>query len=182
MSPVGWRTPSAARLKEIVKTASPKGGGIIVRTAAEGASAEDIERDLVFLQRLWDDPDEDEGRLGAGARLRGGRAPIVRDLFAGDFVGAQIDDERTHRRIVSYLKKTSHMIERVHRYRGSAPLFEASGVDQEIRSTLERRVDLPLRRVPRIRLCEAFTVIDVNTGRFVGSRGKSAQGVSRTRS
>ena len=51
VSPVGWRTPSA-RAKAIV-TLDPKGGGIIVRTAAEGASAEDIERDLVFLQRLW---------------------------------------------------------------------------------------------------------------------------------
>src|SRR6185312_13457139 len=69
---------------------------------------------------------------------------IVRDLFAGDFLGAKIDDDRTHRRIVSYLKKTSpHMIERVHRYREKTPLFEASGVDAEIRSTLDRRVDLP---------------------------------------
>ena len=92
-------------------------------------------------------------------------------------MGAQIDDERTHRRIVSYLKKTSpHMIERVHRYRGSAPLFEASGVDQEIRSTLERRVDLPSGGYLVFDYAEAFTVIDVNTGRFVGSRGKSAQG------
>jgi ribonuclease G len=102
---------------------------------------------------------------------------IVRDLFAGDFVGAQIDDDRTHRRIVSYLKKTSpHMVERVHRYRDKAPLFEASGVDAEIRSTLDRRVDLPSGGYLVFDYAEAFTVIDVNTGRFVGSRGKSAQG------
>ena len=168
------------RLKEIVKKLDPKGGGIIVRTAAEGASAEDIERDLVFLQRLW---------KTIQAKAKGASAPmlvyeeaelplrIVRDLFAGDFVGAQIDDDRTHRRIVSYLKKTSpHMIERVHRYREKAPLFEASGVDQEIRSTLERRVDLPSGGYLVFDYAEAFTVIDVNTGRFVGSRGKSAQG------
>ncbi|MBM2821489.1 MAG: ribonuclease, Rne/Rng family [Thermoleophilia bacterium] len=168
------------RLKEIVRKLDPKGGGIIVRTAAEGASAEDIERDLVFLQRLW---------KTIQAKAKGAAAPalvyeeaelplrIVRDLFAGDFVGAQIDDDRTHRRIVSYLKKTSpHMIERVHRYREKAPLFEASGVDQEIRSTLERRVDLPSGGYLVFDYAEAFTVIDVNTGRFVGSRGKSAQG------
>jgi len=168
------------RLKEIVRSLDPKGGGIIVRTAAEGASAEDIERDLVFLQRLW---------KTVQAKAKGASAPalvyeeaelplrIVRDLFAGDFVGAQIDDDRTHRRIVSYLKKTSpHMIERVHRYREKAPLFEASGVDQEIRSTLERRVDLPSGGYLVFDYAEAFTVIDVNTGRFVGSRGKSAQG------
>jgi ribonuclease G len=102
---------------------------------------------------------------------------IVRDLFAGDFVGARIDDDRTHRRIVSYLKKTSpHMVERVHRYRDKEPLFETSGVEAEIRSTLDRRVDLPSGGYLVFDYAEAFTVIDVNTGRFVGSRGKSAQG------
>jgi ribonuclease G len=168
------------RLKEIVRKLDPKGGGIIVRTAAEGASAEDIERDLVFLQRLW---------KTIQAKAKTATAPtlvyeeaelplrIVRDLFAGDFIGAQIDDDRTHRRIVSYLKKTSpHMVERVHRYREKAPLFEASGVDAEIRSTLDRRVDLPSGGYLVFDYAEAFTVIDVNTGRFVGSRGKSAQG------
>jgi ribonuclease G len=168
------------RLKEIVKNLDPKGGGIIVRTAAEGASAEDIERDLVFLQRLW---------KTIQANAKSAEAPslvyeeaelplrIVRDLFAGDFVGARIDDDRTYRRIVSYLKKTSpHMVERVHRYREKAPLFEASGVEAEIRSTLDRRVDLPSGGYLVFDYAEAFTVIDVNTGRFVGSRGKSAQG------
>jgi ribonuclease G len=169
-----------ARLKEIVGKLDPKGGGIIVRTAAEGASAEDIERDLVFLQRLW---------KTIQARAKVASAPslvyeeaelplrIVRDLFAGDFVGVQIDDDRTHRRIVSYLKKTSpHLVERVHRYREKEPLFEAYGVDADIRSTLERRVNLPSGGYLVFDYAEAFTVIDVNTGRFVGSRGKAAGG------
>jgi ribonuclease G len=168
------------RLKEILRGLDPKGGGIIVRTAAEGASAEDIERDLVFLQRLW---------KNIQAKAKAAEAPslvyeeaelplrIVRDLFAGDFASAQIDDDRTHRRIVNYLKKTSpHMVERVHRYRGESPLFEASGVDEAIRSTLDRRVDLPSGGYLVFDYAEAFTVIDVNTGRFVGQRGKSAQG------
>jgi ribonuclease G len=168
------------RLKEIVKGLDPKGGGIIVRTAAEGASAEDIERDLVFLQRLWKTIQTKTKAASAPTLVyEEAELPlrIVRDLFAGDFVGAQIDDDRTHRRIVSYLKKTSpHMIERVHRYRDKAPLFEEWGVEQEIRSTLERRVDLPSGGYLVFDYAEAFTVIDVNTGRFVGSRGKSAQG------
>jgi ribonuclease G len=168
------------RLKDIVKELDAKGGGIIVRTAAEGASAEDIERDLVFLQRLW---------KTIQAKAKDATAPslvyeeaelplrIVRDLFAGDFEGAQIDDDRTYRRIVSYLKKTSpHMIERVHRYREKTPLFEAFGVDKEIQSTLERRVNLPSGGYLVFDYAEAFTVIDVNTGRFVGSRGKSSTG------
>jgi len=166
------------RLKDILKELDSKGGGVIVRTAAEGASAEDIERDLVFLQRLWST---------IQARAKTARAPalvyqeaelplrIVRDLFAGDFVSATIDHERTFKRIVSYLKKTSpHMIERVQRYREKPPLFELHGVDREIESTLDRRVDLPSGGYLIFDYAEAFTVIDVNTGRFVGSRSKSS--------
>ena len=168
------------RLKDIVKRLDPKGGGIIVRTAAEGASAEDIERDLVFLQRLWKTVQtKAKAETAPSLVYEEAELPlrIVRDLFAGDFVGARIDDDRTHRRIVSYLKKTSpHMVERVHRYRDKEPLFDASGVDAEIRSTLQRRVDLPSGGYLVFDYAEAFTVIDVNTGRFVGSRGKSAQG------
>jgi ribonuclease G len=169
-----------ARLKEIIKELDPKEGGIIVRTAAEGASAEDIERDLVFLQRLW---------KTVQAKAKAAKAPalvyqeaelplrIVRDLFAGDFEGAQIDHERTYKRIVGYLKKTSpHMLERVHRYKEKTPLFEGTGVDAEIRSTLSRRVDLPSGGYLIFDYAEAFTVIDVNTGRFVGSRSKTSPG------
>ena len=168
------------RLKEIIKGLDPKDGGIIVRTAAEGASAEDIERDLVFLQRLW---------KTIQAKAKSAKAPalvyqeaelplrIVRDLFAGDFEQALIDHERTFKRIVGYLKKTSpHMLERVHRYKEKTPLFEGTGVDAEIRSTLSRRVDLPSGGYLVFDYAEAFTVIDVNTGRFVGSRSKSSPG------
>jgi ribonuclease G len=169
-----------ARLKDIVKDLDAKGGGIIVRTAAEGASAEDIERDLVFLQRLWKTiQTKAKGATPPTLVYEEAELPlrIVRDLFAGDFSGAQIDDDRTYRRIVSYLKKTSpHMIDRVHRYKEKPPLFEASGVDKEILSTLERRVNLPSGGYLVFDYAEAFTVIDVNTGRFVGSRGKASGG------
>ena len=168
------------RLKEIVKDLDAKGGGIIVRTAADGASAEDIERDLVFLQRLWKTIQAKANKATAPELVyEEAELPlrIVRDLFAGDFVAARIDDDRTFRRIVSYLKKTSpHMIERVHRYKEKEALFEASGVDAEIRSTLDRRVDLPSGGYLIFDYAEAFTVIDVNTGRFVGSRAKSSAG------
>ena len=168
------------RLKDIIKKLDVKEGGVIVRTAAEAASAEDIERDLVFLQRLW---------KTVQARAKTAKAPslvyqeaelplrIVRDLFAGDFESAQIDHERTYKRIVGYLKKTSpHMLERVHRYKEKTPLFEGTGVDAEIRSTLNRRVDLPSGGYLIFDYAEAFTVVDVNTGRFVGSRSKNSTG------
>jgi ribonuclease G len=167
-----------ARLKDILRKLEVKDGGIIVRTAAEGASEEDIERDLVFLQRLW---------KSIEAKAKAAKAPeliyqeaelplrVTRDLFTGDFEKAYIDNDQAYKRITGYLKKTSpHMVERVIRYREKAPLMEAFGVDQEIKSTLHRRVDLPSGGYLIFDYAEAFTVIDVNTGRFVGSRGRNS--------
>ena len=92
---------------------------------------------------------------------------MTRDLFTGDFERLLVDNDRAHKRIVGYLKKTSpHMVERVVRYRDRPPLMEAFGVEQEIRSTLNRRVDLPSGGYLIFDYAEAFTVIDVNTGRF----------------
>jgi ribonuclease G len=164
------------RLRDIVKALDVKKGGVIVRTAAEGASAEDIERDLVFLQRLWKEIETRAKTAKAPTLLyQEAELPlrVVRDLFTGDFQKLVVDDERTQKRIVGYLKKTSpHMAERVFRHREKAPLMDAYGVDAEIRSTLSRRVDLPSGGYLVFDYAEAFTVIDVNTGRFVGSRGK----------
>ena len=167
------------RLRDILKGLSLPKGGIIVRTAAEGASAEDVERDVEFLEKLWKEIQK---------RAKQARAPelvyqeaelplrVVRDLFTGDFESALVDDERTLKRILGYLKKTSpHMAERVARYRDKTPLFEAHGVEAEIRSTLNRRVDLPSGGYLVFDYAEAFTVVDVNTGRFVGSRSRSSK-------
>ena len=168
------------RLKDIFKALDVPSGGVIVRTAAEGASAEDIERDLVFLQRLWKTIQARADEAKAPALVyQEAELPlrVVRDLFTGDFERALVDNERAYKRIVGYLKKTSpHMVDRVVRYKEKPPLFESSGVDAEIRSTLSRRVDLPSGGYLIFDYAEAFTVIDVNTGRFVGGRGKSSSG------
>jgi ribonuclease G len=168
------------RLRDIVKAVAPKKGGVIVRTAAEGASAEDVERDLVFLQRLWKSIEAKTEKAKAPALVyQEAELPlrVTRDLFTDDFERALIDDERTFKRIVGYLKKTSpHMVDRVIRHREKTPLFEQTGVEDAIRSTLSRRVDLPSGGYLVFDYAEAFTVIDVNTGRFVGSRSKSSGG------
>src|SRR5579859_6746506 len=168
------------RLKDILKRLAVKEGGVIVRTAAEGASEEDIERDLVFLQRLWKSI-QAQAKAGTAPELLYQEAElplrVTRDLFTGDFERALVDNDQAYKRITGYLKKTSpHMVERVIRYREKAPLMEAYGVDAEIKSTIGRRVDLPSGGYLVFDYAEAFTVIDVNTGRFVGSRGKSAGG------
>src|SRR5207253_5159189 len=149
-------------------------------TAAEGALAEDIERDLLFLQKLWKSIDTRAKKATPPTLLyQEAELPlrVTRDLFTENFERALVDEERAFKRIVGYLKKTSpHMVDRVQRHREKTPLMEAYGVDAEIRSTLSRRVDLPSGGYLVFDYAEAFTVIDVNTGRFVGSRGKSAGG------
>ncbi len=169
-----------SRLRDILKSVAPKSGSMIVRTAAEGASPEDIERDIDFLQRLWKEIQGRAEKAKAPALVyQEAELPlrVVRDLFTNDFEQAVVDHDLTYKRIVGYLKKTSpHMAEKVRKHTGKTALFEDFGVDEEIRSTLSRRVDLPSGGYLVFDYAEAFTVIDVNTGRFVGSRSKSSAG------
>src|SRR5205823_7078901 len=106
-----------ARLKDILKGLDLKGGGVIVRTAAEGASPEDIERDLLFLQKLWKAIDTRAKKVKPPTLLyQEAELPlrVTRDLFTENFERAYVDDDRAFKRIVGYLKKTSpHMVERV---------------------------------------------------------------------
>jgi ribonuclease G len=166
------------RLRDTLKQVGPKQGSVIVRTAAEGASAEDIERDIDFLERLWKTIQDQAKKVEAPSLVyQEAELPlrVIRDLFTNDFERAVVDHDLTYKRIVGYLKKTSpHMAEKVHKHSGKASLFEEFGVEKEIQSTLSRRVDLPSGGYLVFDYAEAFTVIDVNTGRFVGSRSKSS--------
>jgi len=166
------------RLKKISKGLDLREGGIIVRTAAEGASKEEIEGDLALLQKLWATIKGRADRTDAPALVyQEAELPlrIVRDLFIRDFERVVVDHERTYRRIVGYLRRTSkHLAERVELYSGREPLMEAGGVETAVRSTLDKRVDLPSGGYLIFDYAEAFTVVDVNTGRFVGARGKQS--------
>jgi ribonuclease G len=161
------------RLRDIVKGFElPAGGGLIVRTAAEGALEEDITKDLQLLLKLHEQlMEKSEGQRApkllyneADLSLR-----IIRDLFNDEVEGVIVDDERQYQRIMNYLKRTSPTLtERVQLYEGQRPLFETHGVEQAIRSTLNKRANLPGGGYLIIDYAEAFTVIDVNTGRNVG--------------
>jgi ribonuclease G len=166
------------RLKAICKGLELPEGGLIVRTAAEGASEEELSGDLKLLLKLWSTIRGRAGRTKAPALVyQEAELPlrIVRDLFIRDFKRVVVDHERTYRKIVAYLKRTSpELAARVERYKGKEPLLEKSGVAEAVASTLSRRVDLPSGGYLVFDYAEAFTVIDVNTGRFVGGRGKSS--------
>ncbi|HEX2045314.1 MAG TPA: Rne/Rng family ribonuclease [Gaiellaceae bacterium] len=166
------------RLKAICKTLEVPEGGIIVRTAAEGASEVELTGDLKLLVKLWATIKGRAGRTGAPALVyQEAELPlrIVRDLFIRDFERVLVDHERTYRKIVGYLKRTSpELAARVEKYGGKQPLLEKAGVRGAVLSTLDRRVDLPSGGYLIFDYAEAFTVIDVNTGRFVGGRGKQS--------
>ena len=166
------------RLKGICKDLDLPDGGLIVRTAAEGASKEELEGDLALLQKLWSTIQGRAKRAEAPSLVyQESELPlrIIRDLFIRDFEKVVVDHDRTYRRIVGYLKRTSpELAARVELYKGKEPLMESYGVDQAVRSTLNRRVDLPSGGYLIFDYAEAFTVIDVNTGRFVGARGRSS--------
>jgi ribonuclease G len=166
------------RLKGICKGLELPEGGIIVRTAAEGASKEELEGDMKLLLKLWSTIKGRAARSEAPALVyQEAELPlrIIRDLFIRDFERVVIDHERTYRKIVGYLKRTSpDLAAQVERYDGQEPLMKKSGVWDAVRSTLDRRVDLPSGGYLIFDYAEAFTVIDVNTGRFVGGRGKAS--------
>jgi ribonuclease G len=166
------------RLKVLCKGLELPDGGLIVRTAAEGATEEELTGDLAFLRKLWSTIQGRAARThGPTLVYREAELPlrVVRDLFTNAYERLAIDHERTYRRVVSYLKRTSpELARKVERYHEREPLMARFGVEAAVRSTLDRRVDLPSGGYLVFDYAEAFTVIDVNTGRFVGARGKGS--------
>jgi ribonuclease G len=163
------------RLRDAAKKLEAKDVGIIVRTAAAGASDEDLERDLRFLRHLWAHVSnkvpaaKSPSLVHAEADLS---LKVIRDLLARNVDRVLVDSDRQYRRILGWVRTTQpELVDRIHLHTGSTPLFEEFGVDAAIRSTLNRRVDLPSGGYLLFDFAEAFTVIDVNTGRFVGSGG-----------
>ncbi|CAA9541265.1 MAG: Ribonuclease G, partial [uncultured Thermoleophilia bacterium] len=161
------------RLRGLVKKLKPRnGGGLIVRTAARGAELPELERDLRLLEDQWE---------AIVARAAASRAPalvhqevdlaleMVRDDLRVDVDEVVTDDPATHERIAAYVEQHSpEMLDRVKLHRGATPLMRRYQVEEAIASTLHRRVDLPSGGYLLFDYAEAFTIVDVNTGRFVG--------------
>jgi ribonuclease G len=153
-------------------------GGVIIRTAAHGAKREDFERELKYLHKLHevlvkrvaDTVAPDLVFQEADLSVR-----VVRDIFSAHFERAIVDDEQQYHRLVSFFTRTApELVERVELWKEAGnPLFEAYGVDKAIEGVLSRRVDLPSGGYLIIDYAEALTVIDVNSGSFIG-RGKGA--------
>jgi ribonuclease G len=153
-------------------------GGAIIRTAAYGAKRADFERELLYLFKLHETLEKRVAQTPAPGMVfqeADLSVRVVRDVFSADFERAVVDDPKQHQRLVSFFTRTApELVDRVELWEEPEPLFERYGVDAEIEGVLSSRVDLPSGGYLMIDYGEALTVIDVNTGSFIG-RGKSAR-------
>ncbi len=166
------------RLRRETKGLDLDGGGAIIRTAASGAKRDDFERELQYLFKLHEVLDKRvEETVAPGLVFQEAdlSVRVVRDIFSEHFERAIVDDPKQHQRLVSFFTRTApELVDRVELYEEKAPLFEAYGVEKVINGLMTRRVDLPSGGYLIIDYAEALTVIDVNSGSFIG-RGKGAR-------
>ena len=172
-----------ARLRGLAQELKPEGHGLIVRTAAQGAQRVDLERDLDKLVGAWDDIESRASTANAPALIY--EEPelelrVVRDLFNRDIARCVVDDVALEAKLRSYVRATTPDLDhRLELYEGRLPIFEEYRVLEQIRKSLERRVWLPSGGHIVIDRTEALTVVDVNTGKFVG-RSSLEETVFRT--
>jgi len=163
------------RLRSILDRTKPKQHGVIVRTAAEGITAEEIERDVRRLLQQWEEIEALSGRSQAPSLLY--REPemafrFIREEFNKDFRGVAIDDPEMFERVRTYVESVNPaLVDRITYHdpeTESLPLFERHHVHEQLRKALDRKVWLPSGGSLIIEHTEALTVIDVNTGKNVG--------------
>ncbi len=166
------------RLRKEAAKLDLKGAGAIIRTAAQGATRADLERELLYLFKLNDVLQKRVAETAAPALVfqeADLSVRVVRDIYSAEFERAIVDDEKQHHRLVSFFSRTApDLVDQVELWNEDRPLFEAFGVEKVLDSTLQRRVDLPSGGYLMIDYAEALTVIDVNSGSFIG-RGKGAR-------
>ncbi len=166
------------RLRRAAGKADLGDGGVIVRTAAQGATKEDFEREIKYLHKLHDVLQQRSKETTAPEMVfqeADLSVRVARDIFSGEFEKAIVDDRKQHHRLESFFNRTApELLERLEFYEDEEPLFERYNVEEALQSVLRRRVDLPSGGYLMIDYAEAMTVIDVNSGSFTG-RGKGAK-------
>ncbi|MFB3979390.1 Rne/Rng family ribonuclease [Microbacterium sp. ACRRU] len=172
-----------ARLKKILKEVLPESSGVIVRTAAEGATEDQLTRDVQRLTSQWEHISSQVKTIQAPALLHSEPdllVKIVRDVFNEDFTRMLIQGDEALSTISSYLQGVApDLLERVEKYEGDQDPFDAFRITEQIEKALDRKVWLPSGGSLVIDRTEAMTVVDVNTGKFVGSGGNLEETVTK---
>jgi len=160
------------RLKEIVSSIKPQNIGLIVRTASEGCTEEEIKKDLDFLMLSWRNIQNKKDKVSSPHLLYSDldlSFRSVRDLFGTEVSRLVIDSEEEYKKILEFVNTYfPKLVSRIERYEGHEPIFEAYGIELEIPKALGRRIWLKSGGNIVIDQTEALTAIDVNTGKFVG--------------
>ncbi|MEV4707095.1 Rne/Rng family ribonuclease [Actinoplanes sp. NPDC049316] len=171
------------RLRDVLKKLVPDGAGVIVRTAAEGASEDELARDVKRLQAQWEEIQAKAAEGGAPRPLS--EEPdlvirVVRDLFNEDFRELIVQGDQAYGELENYLDSVSpDLLERMHRYTGGGDVFADKRIDEQILKGLDRKVFLPSGGHLVFDRTEAMTVVDVNTGKYTGAGGNLEETVTR---
>jgi ribonuclease E len=163
------------RLKSVLKRVVPEGAGVIVRTASEGASEEELGRDVSRLSAQWDDIKK-KSETGSGATLLYSEPDltirVIRDVFNEDFTSLIVSGDDVWDTVEPYVAWVApDLRDRLSRWTASEDLFTHYRVDEQLTKALDRKVWLPSGGSLVIDRTEAMTVVDVNTGRFTGQGG-----------
>ncbi len=171
------------RLKSLLKEIVPDSAGVIVRTAAEGASEDELTRDVERLTARWADIEAKVAKGNSPQMLYGEpdlTLKVVRDLFTEDFAKLVIQGEEVWETIQNYVAQVApDLEERLEHDRSGVDLFTTYRVDEQIAKALDRKVWLPSGGSLVIDRTEAMTVVDVNTGKFTGSGGNLEETVTK---
>ena len=180
-----------ARLKAILKEVVPDSAGVIVRTAAEGASEEELRADVERLTKIWDKIKAKAASAGAKKAGSGG-APVllhgepdltvrvIRDVFTEDFTSLVVSGDKAWGEVSQYVEDVApDLAPRLQRWTAEEDVFAAHRIDESLAKAMDRKVWLPSGGSLVIDRTEAMTVVDVNTGKFVGSGGNLEETVTK---
>jgi ribonuclease E len=186
MTGISRRLPDTERhrLKSILKKIVPEDAGVIVRTAAEGASEEDLTRDVERLKAEWESIEKAAKDAKSAPKLVHGEPDlatrVVRDVFNEDFKSLVVQGDEAWQTVSEYIGAVApDLSERLSRHGTDTDVFHDLRVDEQLMKALDRKVWLPSGGSLVIDRTEAMTVIDVNTGKFVGAGGNLEQTVTR---
>ncbi|GAA4526419.1 hypothetical protein GCM10023160_20990 [Brachybacterium paraconglomeratum] len=172
-----------ARLKKIMREIIPEDAGVIVRTAAEGASEQELTHDVERLRAQWEKIEKSQKSKAAPVALS--QEPdiaikVVRDVFNEDFTSLIVEGDKTHDAVHAYINDVApDLLERLTRHVGEKDVFAKHRIDEQLLKAMDRKVYLPSGGSLVIDRTEAMTVVDVNTGKFTGTGGSLEETVTK---
>ncbi|MFZ9751472.1 MAG: Rne/Rng family ribonuclease, partial [Candidatus Nanopelagicales bacterium] len=171
------------RLKRVLRNIVPDGAGVIVRTAAEGAYEEELEKDVARLKAQWEDIQKKKTQVSPPTLLYSEpdlAIRTVRDVFNEDFSKVVVSGTDAWNTIEDYVRYLApELLDRLEKWTGTEDVFSTFDIDAQLTKALDRKVYLPSGGSLVIDRTEAMTVVDVNTGRFIGSTGNLEETVTQ---